>query len=120
MLLRPFRASAALAGGLVLFTVGVSAQQPAPVTTADYARAERFLAPSTVPLVYGGFVRPSWLPDDRFWYRNATPAGYEFILVDPARGTRNAAFDQARIAAALSSATGKTYEANKLPFTSFE
>ncbi|NUQ21747.1 MAG: prolyl oligopeptidase family serine peptidase [Gemmatimonadaceae bacterium] len=117
---RLLRSSAAIAGGFVLFTTAAAAQQPRVITADDYARAERFLAPATVPLVYGGFVRPSWLPDDRFWYRNATAEGYEFILVDPARGTRTRAFDQTRIAAALSTALGKSYDPNKLPFTSFE
>ena len=98
----------------------VAAQQPRAVTAADYAHAERFLAPWTSPLVYGAGVRPSWLPNDRFWYRVATPAGAEFIVVDPARGTRARAFDQERIAAGLSTATGQRYEAMKLPFTQFD
>ena len=62
-------------------------QQPA-VTADDYARAERFLAPAVTPLVSGGSVAAAWLPDDRFWYRNALPTGAEFILVDPVRKTR--------------------------------
>ena len=27
-------------------------------------------------------VRANWLPDDRFWYRNQTATGSEFVLVD--------------------------------------
>jgi dipeptidyl-peptidase 4 len=96
------------------------AQQPRALTAADYARAERFLASSTSPLVFGAGVRPTWLPDDRFWYRTTRPAGVEFILVDPARGTRGRAFDQARLATGLSAATGTTYDAMHLPFTQFE
>ena len=41
---------------------GIRAQK---VTSADYARAERYLAPATVPLVLGDRVRPTWLADDR-------------------------------------------------------
>ncbi|HEX2781576.1 MAG TPA: DPP IV N-terminal domain-containing protein, partial [Gemmatimonadaceae bacterium] len=119
--MRLLRPSAALLGGLVLFVaLPAPAQQGGTLTAADYARAERFLSPATAPLVTGAVVRPSWLADDRFWYRNATATGFEFILVDPARKTRTRAFDQARIAAALSSATGKTYDPNRLPFTQFE
>ena len=75
----------------------LSAQGPRALTSADYARAERFLAPTTSPLVFGAGVRPNWLSagDDRFWYRTTTPAGVEFILIDPAHGTRSRAFDQA-------------------------
>ena len=105
----------------VASSVGVaSAQQPAPVTADDYARAERFLAPAVFPLVYGARVAPSWLAGDRFWYANATPQGTEFIVVDPSRGTRARAFDQARIASALSAAAGHQYDAMHLPFRTFE
>lgn len=58
------------------------------MTTADYARAERFMTWNTTPLVFRSGVRPSWLPGDRFWYRIATPAGSEAVLVDPATGAK--------------------------------
>ena len=97
-----------------------AAQQPAALTTADYARAERLLPLTVNPLVFGAGVRPTWLAGDRFWYRNAVPEGFEFVLVDPARKTRERAFDQARLAAALSRATDTTYDALHLPFQTFE
>src|SRR5215831_5908376 len=74
------------------------------LTAADYARAERFLGYNTTPLVLHGGVRPTWLPDDRFWYRVSTENGNEFVLIDPARGSRSKPFDQAKLAAALSMA----------------
>lgn len=58
------------------------------MTAADYARAERFMTWNTTPLVFRSGVRPSWLPGDRFWYRIATPAGSEAVLVDPATGAK--------------------------------
>lgn len=51
-------------------------------TADDYARAERFLSYNTAPLVYRADVRPTGLPDGRFWYRNTLPEGHEFVLVD--------------------------------------
>lgn len=63
------------------------AQQRA-MPSADYARAERFMSYNVTPLVVGGAVRPTWLPDERFWFRDQTAAGNELILVDPAKGTR--------------------------------
>jgi dipeptidyl aminopeptidase/acylaminoacyl peptidase len=96
------------------------AQQPREITAADYDRAAKTLAPWTTPLVTGVGVRPTWLPDDRFWYRVPTVNGADFILVDPAKGTRARAFDQAKIAAGLSAATGTTYEASQLPFQTYE
>jgi len=95
-----------------------SAAAPA-VTAADYQRAEKFLAYNTTPLVFHK-VRPTWLPDDRFWYRDAGPEGIEFVLFDAARGTSRPAFDHAKLAAALSAAAGKTYDAAHLPFMTFE
>ncbi|MBG8555526.1 S9 family peptidase [Hymenobacter guriensis] len=93
-----------------------SAQQQPALTVQDYARAERFLSYNTQALVDGSAGQPNWLNNDRFWYRVLTARGSEFILVDPARKTRTPAFDQAKLAAALSKASGKTYEANRLPF----
>ena len=85
------RITAAVAGVVVVATVVVSAQQrPAAVTAADYARAEKFLAAATAPLVVRSGVRPTWLADGRFWYRITTEKGSEAFLVDPAKGTRGA------------------------------
>ena len=85
------------------------------VTAADYQHAEKFMAYNTRPLVYHE-VRPSWLPGDRFWYRDAGPDGIEFVIYDAARGTRRPAFDHAKVAAALSAAAGKSYTEAHLPF----
>jgi len=90
--------------------------QPPTVTAADYARAEKAMAYNTNPLVFRTAVQANWLPDERMWYRVTTPEGSEFILVDPARGTREPAFDHAKLAAALSKATGSSYDAAHLPF----
>jgi dipeptidyl aminopeptidase/acylaminoacyl peptidase len=89
-------------------------------TAADYARAEKFMGYNTTPLVTHSGVRPNWLPDERLWYRVATEAGSEFVLADPARGTRGPAFDHAKLAAALSTAANAKYDAGHLPFMSFE
>ncbi len=101
------------------FVLTANAQQHTVLTAKDYERAERLMGYNTEPLVDRSSVRPNWLPDDRFWYRVLTPQGSEFILVDPAKGTRNAAFDQQKLAAALSATTGKSYQAAMLPFQFF-
>jgi dipeptidyl-peptidase-4 len=89
-------------------------------TAADYARAEKFMGYNTTPLVTHSGVRPNWLPDERLWYRVTTEAGSEFVLADPAHGTRGPAFDHAKLAAALSTAANAKYDAGRLPFMSFE
>jgi dipeptidyl aminopeptidase/acylaminoacyl peptidase len=98
-----------------LFIATTAAAQQPVVTAQDYARAERFMIYNTQPLVDGTPGQMHWLANDRFWYRVPTAKGSEYVLVDPARKTRTAAFDHAKLAAALSTATGKSYEANRLP-----
>src|ERR1043166_5085999 len=68
--------------------------------------------------VFRTSVKANWLPDNtRFWYRNDLRGGAkEFILVDAARATRTPAFDHQHLAVVLSKATGKTYQADRLPF----
>lgn len=95
------------------------AGSPHAITSADYAHAEKFMGYNTNPLVYHA-VHPEWTADERLWYRDAGPEGDKFVLFDPAKLTREPAFDHAKLAAALSVAAGKAYEANKLPFREIE
>ena len=75
---------------LLLSVQALSFAQAPALTAADYARAEKMLSYGTAPLVDRGAVRPSFLPDGRFWYQTLTPTGREFVLVDPATGTKRA------------------------------
>jgi dipeptidyl-peptidase-4 len=85
-----------------------------------YTRAERFLGWNSSPLVSGDSVRAQWLLDgNRFWYRNKTASGAEFVLVDPTRNTRTLLFDNTRLAAAMSVANDTSYDPTRLPFRSF-
>ena len=87
----------------------------------NYSRAEQFLNWNTTLLVSGDEVRPQWFLDgNRFWYRNKTGAGAEFVVVDPARNTRALLFDNARLAAAMSTAADSSYDPSRLPFRTFE
>ncbi len=70
-------------------------------TTADYARAEAMLSYNVTPLVYHTVERPVWVDGDRFWYRDRGAEGFTFMLVDPAKGASAAAFDHAKLAAAV-------------------
>ena len=114
----------ALTSLLLFVTLSASAQQtndtPRALTTADYQRADKWMGYNTNPLVFRAGIRANWQSDDRFWYRVTTAEGSEFLLVDAAKGTRAPAFDHAKLAAALSTATGTTYDARHLPFTDFE
>jgi dipeptidyl aminopeptidase/acylaminoacyl peptidase len=108
---------------IFLMSLGLAAtcqaQQGSMLTTNDYAHAETLLSYGTEPLVDNNMGRPNWLSGDRFWYRVLTAQGSAFILVNPAKGTRSAAFDQQKLAAALSGVMGRTIGADRLPFQTF-
>ncbi|MGH7464214.1 MAG: DPP IV N-terminal domain-containing protein, partial [Longimicrobiales bacterium] len=99
---------------VLLGAAPLAAQQPRQLTAADYARAERFLGATTAPLVTGIAGQATWLEDGRFWYRTTSAGGAEFVIIDPARGTRSAAFDHTRLGAALAAVTGGTVQADEL------
>lgn len=96
-----------------------AAYAPHALTDADYAHAEKFMPYNTTPLVYRT-VRPTWLADGRFWYRLTTAEGSEYVAIDPKRGTREPLFDHAKLAAALSAATNRHFDARHLPFRTLE
>ncbi len=92
----------------------------ATVTWADYTRAEQFLPWNATPLVFNAEVRPNWIAgSDRFWYHRAGRDGTTFMLVDPAAGRSEPAFDHVRLAATLSQAAGAHYLHTALPFETF-
>src|SRR5260221_521257 len=103
---------------VVLLAPAAFAQQR--FTSADYAQAEKFMTYNTTPLVLRSGVRPTWIENDRFWYRVTTAEGSEFILIDPATAARRPAFDHAKLAADLTAASGTKYDAAHLPFTDIE
>ena len=111
---RPFALAtlfAAFAGG------GTAAAQE-----VDYSRAERFLTWNTERMIAGAEVVPNWLETgdtDRFWYRNNTGSGYEFVMVNPAAGSREPLFDHYRLAGAMSLANDTAYVPDQLPFNTF-
>ena len=94
---------------------GAALAQPRTYTTADYQRAEKFMTYNTTDLVFRANLRPNWLSDGRVWYSNAQPDGStEYILADPAKGTRKVAFDHAKLAAALAKTSGTAVDAKRL------
>src|SRR3984885_6782212 len=117
------RGLVAVAGVVVScgLTVGAVAQGKQ-LTTEDYARAEKFMGYNVNSLVYHGVSRVNWMGDGRFWYRDNGPDGVTIMLVDPAKGTKAAAFDQEKLAAALTAATngGMKADAHHLVISEIE
>ena len=86
----------------------------------SYARAEQLLSWNTDNLVSGDQVQPQWLKDgNRFWYRNKTADGAEFVLIDPVLNARRLLFDHDKLATAMSVAGDTAFEGKKLPFRTF-
>ena len=92
-------------------------------TTQDHQAAEQLLRRPARPgeLVIGDKVRPQWIDGGtRFWYAVSNGVGRRFVLVDPAAGTREPAFDHARLAAAVAAASGRQVDPEALPFMAIE
>src|SRR6202789_743426 len=96
--------------GCCLTAIGVA--QGKQLTNEDYAKAEKFMAYNVTPLVYHGVARPTWMEDGRFWYRDSGSDGVTFMVVDPAKGTKAPAFDQVKLATALTTATAGRMKAD--------
>lgn len=93
---------------------------PEKLSADDYKRAEMSLWQHTLPLVFYQNVRPNWLDEDYFWYRNDTPQGKEFMLVNISKRLKTPAFDHEALAKALSRVADKSFEPYELPFSHFE
>ncbi len=95
-----------------------SAQSGRVFTDAAYARAEASMPYNVNPLVLHAVENPVWLADGRMVYRDTGATGPQWMVVDPIKGTKTRAFDQARLAAALGAAGVKVQE-GRLPFNAF-
>jgi len=99
----------------------------AQITPADYERAQG-LRGQYEALAIGVPDTPTWIgTTHRFYYRRSVADGYEFVTVDADTRQKQPSFDHARLAAALSNATGpstppgasRPYTATRLPFQTF-
>ncbi len=108
------------AGAVSTESAPVSTAQQAAPTAQDYARAERFLAFNVGPHVLHATGPAHWVAGGGLWYQRTVAAGSEFMWLDPTHPTPKPAFDEARVAAALSAAARVPVDAAKLPFTQFE
>jgi dienelactone hydrolase len=72
--------------------------------------------------VYKARITPHWFDGGtKFWYQNDLAGGKrEFILVDAEQGRRKRAFDNEKLAAAISQASGVNTDAEKLPISRLE
>lgn len=100
-------------------TLTATAQRTDSLSRKDYEHAASFLGFGTESLVYRTNLRANWMDGDKFWYGINTEKGTEFFLVDPAKKSKAPAFDQIKLAAALSTSLGRNVDPYKLPFQQF-
>ncbi len=82
----------------------------------NYALEERFLPDQVSKLVFDLAVTPHWFSEsDRFWYGYQTTEGTRYFIVDPVKRTKTPLWDNAKVAAALSTLTNFPYDAQHLP-----
>ncbi len=110
----PLHTRLALLGAVATITAAAGpavANAQRVLTTADYDRAVKMLSFNVNPLVTGGTVNATWLPDDRFYYRD----GDEWVLVNPAKRSRTPLYNPTAVAAALGRAGAGTFNASSIP-----
>ena len=82
----------------------------------NYELASRFLPEQVSKLVFDLAVTPRWFSEsDRFWYSYQTPEGTRYYVVDPVKKSKTPLWDNAKVAAALSTLTNFPYDAQHLP-----
>lgn len=119
-------AVAGLFVGAILCASGLLAQSPVaqnphPPTASlrvrpNYQLAARFLPSKVKKLVFDVSVTPHWFQlSDRFWYSFKTPAGTRYWIVDPVRRTKTPLWNNAKVAATLSTMLKLPYDAQHLP-----
>ena len=80
-------------------------------TAEDYRQAERWMPYNTQPLVTHTVSGVTYLPDGRVFYRDPDGKATVYMIADPATGKSVQAFDNAKLAASLSKASGYVVDA---------
>ena len=104
---------------LAAFPLATHAQAPRVYTAQDYKKAERWMAYNTQPLVRHTVSGISYLPDGRVFYRDPNGTATLYMIADPGTGKIVQAFDNARLAAALTKASDYQVDANHPGITNY-
>ena len=78
---------------VIVFTATAQTDNKKVFTAVDYDKATKFLSFNTNKLVYRNNVSPVWLDDGRLWYSVNISGGKEFVLINPADGSRKTGAD---------------------------
>jgi dipeptidyl-peptidase 4 len=112
-----------LAGLLAVLSVALPVVAQKVYTKQDYAQAERWMSYNVNGLVHHTIRGVTYLPDGRVFYRDPEVGGTVYMIAGQTPGTGWSiapAFDNAKLAGALSRATKKPVEAGKLGVTDYK
>jgi dipeptidyl-peptidase-4 len=106
-----------LALGLLVVTAGSArAEDERRLPAPNYELASRWMSSKVGKLVFDMSVTPRWAESsDRFFYTFETAQGRTFQLVDPVKRTRTPLWDNAKMAAQLTTLTRIPFDAQHLP-----
>lgn len=91
-------------------------EQSAPAVKANYQLASRFSPAKLKKLVYSTSVDPHWLKrSSKFWYEYETPNGKYWYMVDPLARSKKKIFDNAKLAAEITTVIRDPFDAQHLP-----
>lgn len=105
----------ALPLAVALVMAGPALAQNATVTEADYARAEKMLAPATSKLIDDAVSNVKWLDGDRVLFVERNNGKSEYKVWDAASKKASRALDVDRLASELATASKAKVDAAMLP-----
>lgn len=104
-----------LVSTFLLLSMGLVAQNNGSEVKANYHQASKFSPAKLQNLIFSTAVSPNWInKGDKFWYVYSTPAGKNWYLVNPATKTKQALFDNADLAAKITSIVKNPFDAQHL------
>ena len=100
---------------IIMLSISSFAQK-SKIEKANYDLMDRFTREKLKEMIYDTEVAPHWLKNsDRFWYSYKDRNGVRFYFVDPAAKTKRAVFNNVKMAAELTEAMNKPYDAQHIP-----
>lgn len=103
---------------LGLFALSLSignAQQKQNLAEPNYQLASKFSPTKLRTLIFSTSVNPNWINhSDKFWYEYSTPNGKNWYVVDPAARKKTNLFDNAEMAAKVTSIVRNPFDAQNL------
>ena len=89
-------------------------------SAADYKQAEKWMSYNVRPLVQHTLSGVAYLPDGRVFYGDPGEKTTLYYIADPSKGTKVAAFDNAKLATSLAAASKTKFNADRLSLSDYK